>query len=243
MDLRAYTDQYVAAFREDAARARARGGRGDAARDRPGEPRGDGGPDRALERARPHLPQRRVDLLPHRDVARTTDKLARLDHDGIKPGARVDGDTYAKDDARDFVLWKATKPGEPTWDVGRSARPPGLAPRVLGDGAAAARRAADRHPRRRHRPDLPASRERDRAERRARPASRSRASGCTSSTCIVDDEKMSKSLGNIYTRPRRRRRRATARRRCATCCSRRTTASSSTSRGRAWSRPKRRCGG
>ena len=84
----------------------------------------------------------------------------------MKPGARVDSDNYAKDDARDFVLWKATKPGEPTWDVGRSAGPPGLAPRVLGDGAAAARRVADRHPRRRHRSDLPASRERDRAERR-----------------------------------------------------------------------------
>src|SRR5437773_424143 len=44
-------------------------------------------------------------------------KLARLDHDGMKPGARVDSDNYAKEDARDFVLWKATKPDEPTWDV------------------------------------------------------------------------------------------------------------------------------
>src|SRR3954465_12961196 len=49
-------------------------------------------------------------------------KLAHLDHDGIKPGARVDSDNYAKEDARDFVLWKATKPGEPTWDV---VDPPG----------------------------------------------------------------------------------------------------------------------
>src|SRR4029434_1083263 len=44
-------------------------------------------------------------------------KLARLDHEGMKPGARVDTDSYAKEDARDFVLWKATKPNEPTWDV------------------------------------------------------------------------------------------------------------------------------
>ena len=36
-------------------------------------------------------------------------KLARLDHDGMKAGARVDADNYAKEDARDFVLWKATK--------------------------------------------------------------------------------------------------------------------------------------
>jgi cysteinyl-tRNA synthetase len=49
-------------------------------------------------------------------------KLAHLDHEGMKPGARVDSDNYAKDDARDFVLWKATQPGEPTWTV---VDPPG----------------------------------------------------------------------------------------------------------------------
>ena len=42
-------------------------------------------------------------------------KLARLDHGGIKSGARVDSDKYDKEDARDFVLWKASKPGEPSW--------------------------------------------------------------------------------------------------------------------------------
>src|SRR5437867_5113339 len=42
----------------------------------------------------------------------------------MKPGARVDSDTYAKEDARDFVLWKATKPDEPTWhDVDPPGRP------------------------------------------------------------------------------------------------------------------------
>ena len=45
-------------------------------------------------------------------------KLARLDHEGMQAGARVDSDNYAKEDARDFVLWKATKAGEPTWDAG-----------------------------------------------------------------------------------------------------------------------------
>ena len=49
-------------------------------------------------------------------------KLAHLDHEGMKPGARVDADHYAKDDARDFVLWKATKPGEPSWSL---VDPPG----------------------------------------------------------------------------------------------------------------------
>jgi cysteinyl-tRNA synthetase len=43
-------------------------------------------------------------------------KLARLDHTGIKSGARVDSDKYDKEDARDFVLWKASKPGEPSWE-------------------------------------------------------------------------------------------------------------------------------
>ena len=52
-------------------------------------------------------------------------KLARLDHDGMQAGARVDVDEYSKDDARDFVLWKATKPGEPTWDYGTGPGRPG----------------------------------------------------------------------------------------------------------------------
>ena len=52
-------------------------------------------------------------------------KLARLDHEGIKSGARVDSDKYEKEDARDFVLWKATKPDEPTWDPGVGPGRPG----------------------------------------------------------------------------------------------------------------------
>ncbi len=67
-------------------------------------------------------------------------KLARLDVAGIKSGARVDSDKYDKEDARDFVLWKATKPGEPTWDPGIGPGRPGwhiecsaMALRLLGD--------------------------------------------------------------------------------------------------------------
>ena len=52
-------------------------------------------------------------------------RLARLDHAGIQSGARVDSDEYEKEDARDFVLWKATKPGEPTWDAGVGPGRPG----------------------------------------------------------------------------------------------------------------------
>ena len=52
-------------------------------------------------------------------------KLARLDHDGIRPGARIDSERYDKQDARDFVLWKATSPGEPSWDFGLGPGRPG----------------------------------------------------------------------------------------------------------------------
>ena len=52
-------------------------------------------------------------------------RLARLDHDGLHAGARVDVDEYSKEDARDFVLWKASKPGEPEWDCGGLRGRPG----------------------------------------------------------------------------------------------------------------------
>jgi cysteinyl-tRNA synthetase len=37
----------------------------------------------------------------------------------------VDADTYTKQDVRDFVLWKASKPDEPSWDVGCGPGRPG----------------------------------------------------------------------------------------------------------------------
>ena len=44
-------------------------------------------------------------------------KLAKLDQEGIRVGARVDVDEYDKQDARDFVLWKAPRNGEPRWET------------------------------------------------------------------------------------------------------------------------------
>jgi len=49
---------------------------------------------------------------------------------GIKPeknlaGARIDVDDYEKDDARDFVLWKAPKEGEPIWETDLGPGRPG----------------------------------------------------------------------------------------------------------------------
>jgi cysteinyl-tRNA synthetase len=67
-------------------------------------------------------------------------KLARLDTAGMQAGARVDRDSYDKQDARDFVLWKAAKAGEPSWDLGAGPGRPGwhlecsaMALRLLGD--------------------------------------------------------------------------------------------------------------
>jgi cysteinyl-tRNA synthetase len=44
-------------------------------------------------------------------------KLSKIDLAGMKSGARVDNDRYEKDDARDFALWKAPKPGEHFWET------------------------------------------------------------------------------------------------------------------------------
>jgi cysteinyl-tRNA synthetase len=44
-------------------------------------------------------------------------KLSKIDVRGMKAGARVDNDRYEKDDARDFALWKAPKPGEHFWET------------------------------------------------------------------------------------------------------------------------------
>jgi cysteinyl-tRNA synthetase len=44
-------------------------------------------------------------------------KLSKIDLSGIQAGARVDNDRYEKESARDFALWKAPKPGEQVWDT------------------------------------------------------------------------------------------------------------------------------
>ncbi len=44
-------------------------------------------------------------------------KLSKIDLSGIRPGARVETDEYDKANVRDFVLWKAAKEGEPFWDT------------------------------------------------------------------------------------------------------------------------------
>jgi len=52
-------------------------------------------------------------------------KLSKKDLDGITDGARVDVDEYEKDSARDFAVWKATKPGETSWETAIGTGRPG----------------------------------------------------------------------------------------------------------------------
>ncbi|HEX7398524.1 MAG TPA: cysteine--tRNA ligase [Candidatus Limnocylindrales bacterium] len=98
-------------------------------------------PDK-LPRATAHIPQmvELVETLLERGHAYRTDdgsvffriaswpaygRLARLDPDAMRVGERVAADEYSKDDARDFVLWKAAKPGEPSWDTAVGSGRPG----------------------------------------------------------------------------------------------------------------------
>lgn len=67
-------------------------------------------------------------------------KLSHNDFSGIQAGARVDNDEYDKDDARDFVLWKSRKGEEPFWEAPFGAGRPGwhiecsaMAMKYLGD--------------------------------------------------------------------------------------------------------------
>jgi len=83
-------------------------------------------------RATEHLPEMiaLVERLLERGYAYTSDgsvffriaadddygRLSGVDLDHVRRGERVAQDEYDKEDVRDFVLWKAAKEGEPTWD-------------------------------------------------------------------------------------------------------------------------------
>lgn len=114
ISLREYTDRYIKAFFEDA----------DALRLERVE---------YYPRATEHIPQmvELVQKLIEKGLAYERDgswyfrirafenygRLSRLDRQSIIEGYRVDADEYSKDDVRDFVLWKAPRPGEPVWDT------------------------------------------------------------------------------------------------------------------------------
>jgi cysteinyl-tRNA synthetase len=139
VSLREYTDRYIDAFLEDAASMGL-----EPVEENP----------RATDEANLRAMAEMVGALTARGHTYTTEgsvyfriatmpdygKLARLDREGMQDGARVDTDKYEKQDARDFVLWKATRPGEPTWDYGCGPGRPGwhiecsaMALRLLGE--------------------------------------------------------------------------------------------------------------
>ena len=67
-------------------------------------------------------------------------RLSKIDVTGMQTGARVDMDRYDKDNARDFALWKAPKPGEHFWETPIGPGRPGwhiecsaMAMKYLGD--------------------------------------------------------------------------------------------------------------
>ena len=113
-------------------------------------------------------------------IFRPTGSLSGRRLADLRAGARVEIDE-AKRDPLDFVLWKHSKPGEPAWPSPWGPGRPGwhiecsvMSAALLGH--------ALRHPRRRHRPEVSASRERNRAELRGERRLRSRISGCTTAS-------------------------------------------------------------
>lgn len=52
-------------------------------------------------------------------------KLAKLDPESLRVGERVEADEYAKEEVRDFAVWKGPKPGEPSWDTAIGVGRPG----------------------------------------------------------------------------------------------------------------------
>ena len=199
MDLRPYTDQFIAAFHED---ARALGL--ESAEETP----------RATDEANMKAMADLIRSLDAKGLTYRSDgsiyyriagfadygKLARLDTEGMKPGARVDSDNYEKEDVRDFVLWKATKPGEPTWDVVDPPGRPGwhlecsaMALRLLGEPPIDIHTGGVDLIFPHHENEIAQS-----EGATGRPFSRF---WVHVEHLLVDDQKMSKSLGNTHTIP------------------------------------------
>jgi cysteinyl-tRNA synthetase len=124
-------------------------------------------------------------------------KLSKIDLAGMKAGARVDNDRYEKDDARDFALWKAPKPGEHFWETRIGAGRPGwhiecsaMAMKYLGETLDIHTGGIDlafpHH-------------ENEIAESEAATGQPFAKLWLHAEHLIIDGEKMSKSLGNFFT--------------------------------------------
>jgi cysteinyl-tRNA synthetase len=199
MDLRSYTEQYIKMFRDD---LRVLG-----LEDVEEMPRATDEPNlRAMADVIAALDRNGHTYLSDGSIyfkistMPTYGQLAHLDHGGMQPGARVDADSYAKEDARDFVLWKAAKPEEPAWDLVDPPGRPGwhlecsaMALRLLGESPI----------------DIHAGgvdlifphHENEIAQSEGATGRRFSRFWVHVEYLIVDDQKMSKSLGNTYTVP------------------------------------------
>ncbi len=195
--LREYTDRYIAAFREDAARLGIEPVEETPRATDPANLEAMATMIRALEA---HGHTYTSDGSIYFKIASLPDygKLARLDHDGIQAGARVDADEYNKENARDFVLWKATKPGEPTWDCGVGPGRPGwhiecsaMALRLLGEAPIDIHTGGIDLVFPHHENEIAQS-----EGATGKPFSRF---WIHTEHLLVDGQKMSKSLGNVYT--------------------------------------------
>ncbi len=195
LSVRQYTEKYILAFLEDAASLGIQ-------------------PPEHVVRATEHIPEmaRFIQRLVDKDIAyRAEDgsyyfriakfpqygKLSKKDFSGIIEGARVDSDRFDKEEARDFALWKAPKPGEAFWETEIGPGRPGwhiecsvMSTEFLGDSF-----------------DLHGGGEDLTFPHHENEIAQAEAlTGKTFARCwmhvrflLVEGEKMSKSLGNFYT--------------------------------------------
>src|SRR6202142_1684743 len=124
-------------------------------------------------------------------------KLSKVDLTGIQAGARVDNDRYEKESARDFALWKAPKPGEHFWETPLGPGRPGwhvecsaMAMKYLGETIDIHTGGIDlafpHH-------------ENEIAQSEAATGKQFVRYWMHAEHLLVEDEKMSKSLGNFFT--------------------------------------------
>ena len=198
-DLTAYTDQFIAMFRDDAKALGLEPVEESPRATDPANIEAMGALVKELDR-RGHTYRSNGSVYFKIATLPEYGKLARLDHEGMLDGARVDSDNYNKEDARDFVLWKATKPGEPTWDVVDPPGRPGwhlecsaMALRLLGEPPIDIHAGGIDLIFPHHENEIAQS-----EGATGRPFSRF---WVHVEYLLVDDQKMSKSLGNTYTLP------------------------------------------
>ncbi|MFQ5527905.1 MAG: cysteine--tRNA ligase, partial [Thermoanaerobaculia bacterium] len=124
-------------------------------------------------------------------------RLSGFDLDQVRQGERVASDEYDKEDARDFVLWKGAKPGEPSWDSPWGPGRPGwhlecsaMSMKYLGETFDIHCGGVD---------NIFPHHENEIAQSESATGKPFARHWLHSEHLIVDGEKMSKSLGNFYT--------------------------------------------